>query len=274
MIKILIPLLLLAAIAALNLGVGECNFSEFIQFCQGRELSEATRIIWLEIRLPRIIGTVLAGGMLAAAGCTAQNLFRNELASPHVLGVVNFAALGAVCGMFIGVNYLMPLSIIFGLSALLLPIIPARRRNWNSSTLILCGIAGNAFASAVTGGLLYLADERLNSVVFWLMGGCWRMNWRDVIFLAPTALLCWGVLFRLSKELDMLLLGDRAADLAGVPVKKLKPLLMFIIALLTAMVVSCCGVIGFVGLAIPHICRIMVGATFDKLLPASILSGG
>ncbi|MEG1979639.1 MAG: iron chelate uptake ABC transporter family permease subunit, partial [Victivallaceae bacterium] len=83
-----------------------------------------------------------------------------------------------------------------------------------------------------------------------------------------------GVLFRLSKELDMLLLGDRAADLAGVPVKKLKPLLMFIIALLTAMVVSCCGVIGFVGLAIPHICRIMVGATFDKLLPASILSGG
>ena len=212
--------------------------------------------------------------MLAAAGCTAQNLFRNELASPHVLGVVNFAALGAVCGMFIGVNYLMPLSIIFGLTSLLIPIIPARRRNWNSSALILCGIACNAFASALTGGLLYLADERLISVVFWLMGGCWRMNWRDVIILAATALPGWVLLYRRSRELDMLLLGDRAAELAGVPVKKIKFLLMFIIALLTAMVVSCCGVIGFIGLAVPHICRMTAGAAFHKLLPASILCGG
>ena len=101
--------------------------------------------------------------------------------------------------------------------------------------------------------------------MFWLLGGFWRITWGDVVLLATVALSSWGVLFRLAPELDLLLLGDRSAELSGVRMRRLKPLLMLTVATLSATVVSCCGVIGFVGLAVPHMVRMLCGGTFIAL---------
>ncbi len=267
--------ILLLFVISWGLGAGDCSYPELWRLLSGDELTPGSRIILLQIRLPRLLASFLAGAMLAAAGCATQNLFRNDLASPHVLGIVNAAALGAVCGLlFLNGGMMTTLGIACGLLTLLLLFAPGKIRGWDGATLILAGIAVNAFTSALTSGALFLADERLNSLVFWLLGGFWRISWQEVLLLAPAAVLGCAVLFALSSELDMLLLGDRAAALAGVPLQRVKPVAMLAIAGLTAVVVSCCGVIGFVGLAVPHIVRIWVGASFRRLLPGAIMAGG
>ncbi len=255
-------------------GSGSSGWRELLLLASGGEVADSARTVLLDIRLPRLLAALLTGGMLAAAGAATQNLFRNDLASPHVLGVVNAAALGAVFGMFCGGAWITPLAIIFGILALTLLFVPGGRRNWDGATLILAGIAVNAFASALTSGALYLADERLSALVFWLLGGFWRITWQDIFLLLPAAATGWTALYLTAPELDMLLLGDRAAELAGVRLKLIKPLLMLTVAALTATAVSCCGVIGFVGLAVPHIVRFFTGAGFRRLLPGCILSGG
>ena len=272
--KYLTAATLLLFLISWGIGAGNCGFSEIGLLFSGQEISPAARTILLELRLPRLLAAFLTGGMLAAAGCASQNLFRNDLASPHVLGVVNSAALGAVCGLLAGGFLQTPMSILAGILSLLLILLPGKRWGWDAPTLILAGIAINAFAAAMTSGALYLADERLASLVFWLLGGFWRISWTNTFLLATAALPGWAILYYLSPEMDLLLLGDRSAGLSGVQLKKVKPLALFCIALLTAVAVSCCGVIGFVGLAVPHIVRIFAGASFRKLLPAAIFSGG
>jgi iron complex transport system permease protein len=272
--KYLATTIILFFIISWGIGAGSYGYADLWKMLSGGEVSEAAKTVFLDIRLPRLLAAFLTGGMLAAAGCATQNLFRNDLASPHTLGVVNSAALGAVIGLFLGNGLVAPMSIFFGIASLLILFIPVKHLKWSSASLILSGIAVNAFAAALTSGTLYLADERLASLVFWLMGGFWRITWNDLWMLVPTAVAGWIILYRLSPEMDMLLLGDRSAELSGVPLKVVKPLLMLLIAGLTAVAVSCCGVIGFVGLAIPHIVRIFSGAGFRKLLPGAILTGG
>ena len=272
--KLLIPALVALFFLSWGIGAGRASWADLLRLVSGSEVSDSARTILLELRLPRLLAAVLAGGMLGAAGCATQNLFRNDLASPHVLGVVNAAALGAAAGLFLpGIGLIVPAMVSAALVLGTLFLIGGRR-NWDGATLILAGIAVNAFTSALTSGALYLADERLSSLVFWLLGGFWRITWSDVILLAAVGLGGCCILFRLAPELDMLLLGDRSAELAGVRMKHLKPLLMLTVAALSASVVSCCGVIGFVGLAVPHMVRMLCGGTFRRLLPGSILAGG
>lgn len=255
-------------------GTESCSLQELVQLFSGGEVSDTVRRIFFEIRLPRLLASFLIGGMLAAAGAVSQNLFRNDLASPHVLGIVNASALGAVIGLFAGGYWITPLSLAAGIFSLLILYLPGKRRNWDGTVLILAGVAVNAFTAALTSGLLYLADERLSSLVFWLLGGFWRISWHDFLILIPSAAVGFGILFYFIPEIDMLLLGDRMAELSGVPLKKLKPFLLLAVAMLTASAVSCSGVIGFVGLAIPHVIRLFYGAGFRRVLPCSILGGG
>ena len=273
--KYLIITLLLAVPVAWGIGSGGTGFAEILQLLRGEEISAVQKTILLDLRLPRILGALLVGGMLSSSGCAAQNLFRNDLASPHVLGCVNAAALGAVAALLCGAG-----SVMMGISALaatlitlVILLIPGYFSRWESSSMILGGVAVNACCAALSSGALYLADERLNTLVFWLLGGFWRMGWQEVLLLLGSALAGWGVLFGLRNEMDMLLLGDRGAAMAGVSLKKVKILVLTVIALLTAVAVSCCGVIGFVGLAIPHIVRLTGSGRFAYLLPRSILGG-
>ena len=256
-----------------GIGAGECGFPELFRLLSGQEIPESAKIVLLEIRLPRLLAGFLSGGMLAASGAAAQNLFRNDLASPHVLGVIYAAALGAVCGLFFPVPSVI-FAFLFAVAALLLIFLPGRCFSWNSAALLLAGIAVNAFASSLTSGVLYLADEKLSSVVFWMLGGLWRAGWSEVVLLAITFFIGIGILKYCSREMDMLLLGDRSAALSGVTLKKVKPLVLLAIALMTAGCVSCCGVIGFIGLAVPHIVRHFSGTRFAVVLPSAIFAGG
>ena len=254
-------------------GAGECGYSDLFRLLSGQSVPESVRTIFLEIRLPRLLAAFLAGGMLASSGAAAQNLFRNDLASPHVLGVIYAAALGAVFGLFFPIPAIV-FSFVFALIALFLIFLPGRRFGWDSAALLLAGIAVNAFASSLTSGVLYLADEKLSSIVFWMLGGFWRAGWNEVIILASALAAGICLLWGFSAEMDMLLLGDRSAALSGVDLKKVKPLVLVAIALMTAACVSCCGVIGFVGLAVPHIVRSFSRAKFSSLLPACVFTGG
>ena len=256
-------------------GSGETGFGELFKLLSGGELSEMHKTILLDLRLPRILGALLVGGMLSSSGCAAQNLFRNDLASPHVLGCVNAAALGAVAALLCGGGaFAMSLAALgTTLAALIILLIPGWFSRWESSSIILGGVAVNACCAALSSGALYLADERLNTLVFWLLGGFWRMGWHEILFLVPAALVGWVVLYRRRSEMDMLLLGDRGALMSGVPLQKIKITILLVIALLTAVAVSCCGVIGFVGLAVPHIVRLTGSGRFQRVLPRSILAG-
>ncbi len=267
--------LLLAIPAAWGIGSNSTGFAQLFQLLTNGEISAADRIILLDLRLPRVLGAVFVGGMLSAAGCAAQNLFRNDLASPHVLGCVNAAALGAVAALLCGAGSVMMGCCALGMTILTLFIllIPGWQTHWEGSTIILAGVAVNACCAALSSGALYLADERLNTLVFWLLGGFWRMGWQELCLLVPAALCGWGILLKMAPEMDMLLLGDRGALMSGVSLKKVKITALIVIALLTAAAVSCCGVIGFVGLAVPHIVRLTGGGSFRRVLPLTILSG-
>lgn len=273
--KYLFAIVLAAIPIAWGAGGGETGFLQLFRLLTGGELSAPDKIILLELRLPRVLGALFIGGMLSASGCAAQNLFRNDLASPHVLGCVNAAALGAVAVLLCGGNALVMSCGALGMTLLTLFIllIPGWRSRWEGSAIILGGVAVNACCAALSSGALYLADERLNTLVFWLLGGFWRMGWQELALLIPAALTGWGILYRMALEMDMLLLGDRGAVMSGVDLKKVKITALLIIALLTAAAVSCCGVIGFVGLAVPHIVRLTGGGSFKRVLPLSILSG-
>ena len=254
-------------------GSGSCSYDELFLLLSGREIPETARTILLEIRLPRLLAAFLTGSMLASSGAAAQNIFRNDLASPHVLGIIHAAALGAVCSIVFPVPAVAG-AFLLSAASLFLIFVPGTKSSWDGAVLLLAGIAVNAFASSLTSGVLYLADEKLSSVVFWLLGGFWRIGWNEVILLAAVFLCGSFVLWKYSPEMDVFLLGDRSAELGGVPLKKLKPYLLLVISVMTAACVSCCGVIGFVGLAVPHIVRFFSGAKFSSLLPGCIISGG
>ena len=260
---------------AWGIGGGSTGFPELLQLLSGKDIQPAAEAVLLELRLPRIIGALTVGAMLSGAGCASQYIFRNDLASPHVLGCVNAAALGAVAALLCGTGgiFLTAGAFIMSAAALAVLLLPGRRSGWESSAIILAGVAVNACCGALTSGALYLADEKLNTLVFWLLGGFWRMGWHETLLLLPLAAAGLGTLFFLSPELDMLLLGDRSAALAGVNIKRIKITVLLVIALLTAAAVSCCGVIGFVGLAVPHIARRFTGGSFKSLFPVAILSG-
>ncbi len=237
----------------------------------------ATRIV-LDTRLPRILLAILVGAGLAMGGLAAQTLFRNPLASPYIVGVSNGAALGAVAGILAAGAWLpfaaVPtLSVLAGLAVAGVVFLFARRGRHFGHSLLLAGIAISAFCSAVTAGTLYLAGERLATLVFWLMGGLWQANWRDVGIMLPVTAGCFATLTFLAPAMNVALVGERSSRDLGVHVRRLQISLLGILAITTAVAVSLTGVIGFIGLVVPHLLRLLMGADHRGLLPASALGG-
>ena len=234
--------------------------------------------IILHARLPRIILALLTGGALSLAGVASQALFRNPLASPYVIGVSNGAALGAVAGMFLtGISgfYSVPLfSVAAGLAVMVFILYIAGNKADFSNCLLLTGIALNAFCSALTAAILFMAQERLQGIVFWLMGGLWKAGWNGVWLLLAAVAAGFCILYILAPELNLLLMGERAAGETGVNVLRTQRIVVVVIAVTTAICISLTGVIGFVGLLVPHIFRMLFGADHRKLLPTAFFGGG
>ncbi|MBL7132057.1 MAG: iron chelate uptake ABC transporter family permease subunit [Candidatus Omnitrophica bacterium] len=233
--------------------------------------------IIIGIRLPRVLLGLLVGAALGIAGCSMQGLFRNPMASPYVIGIASSSAFGASLAIVLGLNtnWIGPSAFLFSVScAFLVYSIAKARARVSIATLLLAGIAISLFFSALVSFTQYVAGEReLRQIVFWLMGGLWASSWNKVISLSPLIFLgSIGILF-FSRELNILLTGEEQAQDLGVGVENVRKMVLVLASLVTAGAVAACGIIGFVGLIIPHIMRMLVGPDHRILLPSSFLGG-
>lgn len=236
-------------------------------------------VVW-QLRIPRALLGAMVGAALAMAGASLQGLFGNPLADPGIVGVTQGAALGAVSAIVLGAGafgaWTLPLAAFAGAGgAITLTYLLARPgQGSGTSTLLLVGIAIAAFCSAMIGFLTYIASEsELQSLVFWQMGSLAQADWMDVIAVAPVFVLGTIALLRLATPLDMLALGERQAQHLGLDVKRTRLKLIAFSALLVGAAVAFAGSIGFVGLVVPHVVRLLVGPGHRWLLPVSAVAG-
>ncbi len=241
--------------------------------------SAADEVIILQIRLPRIILGMLVGAALATAGCSMQGIFKNPMASPYVIGVSSGAALGATFALatFAQISmYTLPLMAFAGalLAIFLVYNIARVGGRLPTETLLLSGIAVGIFLSAITSFIVYLSAEGLHGIMFWLMGGLAGKGWSHVMITFPW--ICIGIIvtYVFARGLNVMVLGDESAHHLGIDVEKLKKIMIVVSALIAASAVAVSGIIGFVGLIIPHIMRILVGPDHRILIPSSVMAGG
>lgn len=235
--------------------------------------------VLLEIRLPRILAAALAGAALAAAGAAYQGLFRNPLVSPDILGVSTGAGLGAVVGIFLSlpVAAIQLFAFAGGLAtvALVYAISAAVRGREPTLVLVLAGVVVGSLAGAAISLLKVLSDpyDQLPAITFWLLGSLASIRKADVFAAMPLVLLGLVPLILLRWRINVLSLGDEEAKALGVEAGRLRLVVIAAATLVTSSVVAISGVIGWVGLVIPHIARMLVGPDFSRLLPASMLLG-
>ncbi len=238
-------------------------------------------ILW-QIRVPRVLLALLAGGALAAAGLAFQTLFRNPLAEPYTLGVASGAALGAVIaiqlgagGGFVGVSTIRACSFLGAGSVALLILGLASRRRLTTGTLLLAGIAVSLSCSALILFLQYRADfTETFRMVRWMMGGLAVVGYGEVAWLAPWVLAGVTALALLRWDLDLLLTGEEVAASRGVDLSRVRWLVLAAASAMVGALVAVAGPIGFVGLIVPHILRRLLGHQHLVLLPACALGGG
>jgi iron complex transport system permease protein len=240
---------------------------------------DATDTVLFNIRLPRVIAAAFVGAALAAAGAAYQSLFRNPLVSPDILGVSTGAGLGAVIGILLGLPVVMIQLLGFagGLLTVTLVAMLARtlRGGGDVLVLVLAGIVVGALAGAAISLVKVLADpyDQLPAITFWLLGSLAGVKANDVAATVPVVLVGLAPLILLRWRIGVLSLGDDEARALGVEAGRLRVIVIAAATLVTASVVAISGVIGWVGLMVPHMARLLVGPRFDRLLPAAILLG-
>ena len=233
----------------------------------------------LSVRGPRIVAAILVGAALAAAGAAYQGLFRNPLVSPDILGVSTGAALGAVIGIYLslGVVAIQALAFVVGLGAVVVvyAVGAALRRHDPVLVLVLAGIVIGTLLGSCVSLLKYLADpyNQLPAITFWLLGSLASVTLGDVRAVAPSVVLGLVPLVLLRWRMNVMTLGEDEARALGVDTRRLRLAGVAAATLMTAGVVSISGVVGWIGLLVPHLARFLVGPDFRRLLPASILLG-
>jgi iron complex transport system permease protein len=236
-------------------------------------------IIFL-VRLPRVLIACLAGGTLAACGAVMQGMFRNPMADPGILGISSGAGLGAVIAISLGLTaqsiYLLPLFASAGamLAITVIYLLSLRKGKIPPLTLILSGIAVSTFIGAFTQLILMNSNTyEVHNFVFWTMGSLNGMMWEQVRLIIVPVLLLLVILMLFSRDLNLLQLGEEEAQSVGLDPSRTRKLLLLISSLATAFAISVCGPVGFVGLIVPHIMRLITGPDHRILIPASALGG-
>ncbi len=243
---------------------------------------DALRQIWLTIRLPRVLLALVIGGSLALAGCVMQGLFRNPLADPGLLGISSGAALAVALWVVIPLSlpalivlYAPMLAAFLGaLAATVVIFLLSQQSGSSLSRLLLVGIAINALCGAAVGVLSWVSnDTQLRQLSLWGMGSLGQAQWSTLLavtsLMIPTVLVIW----RLASTLNLLQLGDEEAHYLGVDVAVVQRILLLCSALLVAAAVAVSGVIGFVGLVVPHLVRMWLGSDHRGVIPGSVLAG-
>jgi iron complex transport system permease protein len=232
------------------------------------------------IRLPRNIAALIVGGALAVAGAVFQGVFKNPMSSPDILGGATGAGFGAALGILLSfpMVVIQSMSFVGGLAAVLLTCLIGRSidgHNVSPITLVLTGIVVSGIFQAAISLTKYVADPNstLPSITLWLMGTFSGLGWDDVEPLVPLLVLAMIPMFLLRWRLSVLSMGDEEAQTLGVNVRFLRSVMIVCATFVTSATVAYCGVIGWVGLVIPHLARGLVGSEYSKLLPASLLLG-
>lgn len=224
----------------------------------------------LDFRLCRTFLASIVGASLATAGCAMQSLFRNPLADPYIIGVSSGASVGAALAILIGLGSLGLMFSAFICSILTVYVVYKLGRD-STYALLLAGVAMATFLSGLTSLLVYVSTESMHEIVFWIMGGFWTAKWIKVWMIFLPALVGITILALNSWRMNALLLGEEHAMSVGIDLKRFKAIIIAASALLTASAVSVSGVIGFVGLIIPHAMRLILGYDNRMLIPASML---
>ncbi|MDR3373903.1 MAG: iron ABC transporter permease [Ancalomicrobiaceae bacterium] len=235
--------------------------------------------VLFRVRLPRIAAAIAVGAALSGAGAAYQNIFRNPLVSPDILGVSAGAGFGAVIGILLGLPVVVieALGFIGGASSVILVAAVARMLpdRGNVLVLVLAGVVVGSLASAAISFVKIIADpyEQLPMITYWLLGSLSGVRLSDVLVVGPTVVVGLVPLFLLRWRIGVLSLGDDDARALGIDVGRTRVWVIGAATLVTAAVVAISGVIGWVGLMVPHMARLVVGPRFDRLLPAAILMG-
>lgn len=277
---ILFVVLLFAATLSLGSGAASLSLASIFDALIGRG-DPVTRTILIDLRVPRALLALLVGGGLAMSGAVFQALLRNPLADPYVLGVSGGAAVGAVTAIIAGLvkvaAWSLPLAAFAGavLAIVLVFLVAARAgRTFDTRILLLAGVVIGAFFNALILLLLTFANlETFRSAVFWMMGSLLDAGWGTVMLAAAYVLPLSAALMALARALNLLALGDDTALFLGTRVEYVKIATYLIASLIVAATVAACGVIGFVGLIVPHALRMIWGSDHRFLLPASFLAG-
>lgn len=277
----LILALLFGGILSLGIGTAPIPPNEVIHALLGKETPGATDAIVRHIRLPRLTLAILVGAALAVAGVAMQGFFQNPMADPYIVGVSSGAALGATIGMVFRIDFwfagLSAIPILAFAGALgttfLVYALSLRGGRVPVVLLLLIGVSVGALAAAVTSFLMIVGDEDTRLILFWILGSLSSRRWDHVIMVLPYVV--FGILaIRLyARDLNVLLLGEESARHTGVDVEQVKRVVLTAAALLAAAAVSACGIVGFVGLIVPHLIRLLTGPDHRRLIPLSALAG-
>jgi iron complex transport system permease protein len=274
-------LLVLSAFLAISTGSSGSNLLETFSILIGKEDPDsiAATIIW-QIRLPRVILAAAVGGTLALGGLVFQALLRNPLAEPYILGISGGSAIGAILAMLIGLSYFPGVAIFsFGGSLLVLGFITVIAGSTLGNTmlsrdsLLLGGVMMNAFCAAVIMFLISMTRSfQVQHILYWLMGDLSSLQKNQLLILF-LVIPCFAVIFIMARPMNLLLLGKETAAAMGINVKKTVMLLLIITSLMVSIIVSLSGLVGFVGLVIPHIFRLILGPDHRLLVPSCLLGG-
>lgn len=286
---LVLPLLaaLLLLLAVLSLGIGPVSIAPgkvvdlLIHGAGDTPGDEAAAVIVRHLRPPRLLLAILVGASLGMCGAVMQGFFQNPMADPYIIGVSSGAALGATIALafgvdlwFFGVHSVSIFAFSGALAVTLLVYAVARRGGRVPTTLLLLtGVAVGSLAAAATSLVMISGKTDLHRILFWLLGSFSSRRWEHVNMLWPWVLLGVGTLQFFARDLNVLLQGEENAQFLGVDVERVKRILLVVTALLTAAAVSVSGIIGFVGLIVPHVMRLLVGPDHRRLLPASLLGG-
>lgn len=275
----------LACIVALGVGPVPTSPAEVVRILaasvSGADTSELSHaLVITQLRLPRVLVAVVVGFALATAGACMQAYFRNPLAEPGVTGVASGSAVGAVLVVVSGASsaWMLPSAAFCGALAVLMVmhVVSLVSRDRGPTTILLVGVALNAFCGAVTGAVMANAEDSqsVRSAMFWLQGDLSMASWADLGLVVGPVVLGLGVAMLMTRDLNTMMLGDDTAQSMGIDLRRTRSVLLIMTSLLVGVVVAVTGVIGFVGLVAPHMVRLLIGSDHRFLIPGSALLGG
>lgn len=282
-------LFLVLLTGSVGLGAMDISYSDVLKICWGKITgceamlasikSNVIAVVW-EIRMPRILSGFFVGAGLALSGVVFQSILQNPLADPYTLGISTGAAFGASLAILInvlfGIFFPVPVfALVFALLTLVTVImISLRGGGFISSNLIIAGIIVSSILSAGISFIKMLAGEDVSSIIYWLMGSLGAKDWNDVSLVAPIVVIGFILAFIFANDLNVMTLGNRNAEALGVNAKRIRGFYLILASCITAVCVSVCGVIGFIGLVVPHILRFSLTSNNRRLMPLSALLGG